>query len=344
MPKTVHATLAEIREQPLVLSRLLTEHAAVIGEVVTALRRRKPTLVVFVARGTSHNAAIYGQYLVETLLRIPTSTAMPSVTTLYGRTPDWSAAAIIAISQSGRSADVADVVGEARKQGALTVAITNDPEAPVAQRSAHVIPMGAGPEQSVAATKTFTASLAALATLVTGWGQHKDVARGLPRLPEVTAKVLEQEATIKTLAKRHARRDPWVVITRGYMLGVGDEAALKLKETCYAAAESMSAAEFLHGPIAAVDKESTALLLLPPGRSRPGLIDVRVQLRDRSVPTLTFAFGDDPGDLAINSGLPEALAPIAAAPAVHLFAYHLSVARGLNPDQPRGLKKVTVTR
>lgn len=344
MPKPVHATLAEIREQPQALVRLLTEQAAGIGEVAVALRRRKPTLVVFVARGTSHNAAIYGQYLVETLLRISTSTAMPSVTTLYDRTPDWSAGAIIAISQSGRSIDVAEVVAEARKQGALTVAITNDPDSPLAHRSAHVVPLAAGPEQSVAATKTFTASLAALAALVIGWGQHKDLARGLPRLPEVAANVLEREAAIKSLAKRHARRDPWVVITRGYMLGVGDEAALKLKETCYAVAESMSAAELLHGPIAALDKKSTALLLLPPGRSRSGLIDVRVQLRGRSVPTLTFAFGDDPGDVAINTGLPEPLAPIVAAPVVHLFAYYLSVARGLNPDQPRGLKKVTVTR
>ena len=107
MPKPVHAMLSEIREQPTVLARLLTEHATGIGEIATALRRRKPTLVVFVARGTSHNAAIYGQYLVETLLRIPTATAMPSVTTLYDRTPDWTAAAVIAISQSGRSVDVA---------------------------------------------------------------------------------------------------------------------------------------------------------------------------------------------------------------------------------------------
>jgi len=344
MPKPTHAMLAEIREQPAVLARLLTDHAAAIGEIATALRRRKPTLVVFVARGTSHNAALYGQYLVETLLRIPSSIAMPSVTTLYDRTPDWTAAAIIAISQSGRSVDVAEVVAEARKQGALTVALTNDPDSPLAQRSAHVLPLAAGPEQSVAATKTFTSSLAALATLVAGWGQHKDLARHLPRLPEIVAKALEHDATIKALAKRRARRDPWVVVSRGYMLGVSDETALKLKETCYAAADSLSAAELLHGPIAALDRKSTVVLLLPPGRSRPGLIDVRVALRGRSVPTLTFAFGDDPGDVAFNTRLPEPLAPIAAAPVIHLFAYHLSVARKLDPDKPRGLQKVTVTR
>ncbi|MBI3997673.1 MAG: SIS domain-containing protein [Armatimonadetes bacterium] len=344
MPKTTHVMLSEIREQPAALARLLTEQASPIGEIVTALRRRKPTLVVFVARGTSHNAAIYGQYLVETLLRIPTSTAMPSVTTLYDRTPDWTAAAIIAISQSGRSVDVAEVVAEARKQGALTVALTNDPASPLAERSAHVLPLSAGPEQAVVATKTFTASLAALAALVAGWGQHRDLARSLPRLPDVVQGVVNHDATIKALAKKHARRDPWVVTTRGYMLGVGDEAALKLKETAYAAAESMSAAELLHGPIAMLDKKSTVLLLLPPGRTRPGLIDVRVALRNRAVPTLTFAFGDDPGDVAINAGLPEAFAPIAAAPAVHLFAYHLAVTRKLDPDNPRGLKKVTITR
>jgi len=325
MPKPTHAMLAEIREQPAVLTRLLTEHATAIGEIATALRRRKPTLVVFVARGTSHNAALYGQYLVETLLRIPSSIAMPSVTTLYDRTPDWTAAAIIAISQSGRSVDVAEVVAEARRQGALTVALTNDPASPLAQRSAHVLPLAAGLEQSVAATKTFTSSLAALATLVAGWGQHKDLARHLPRLPEIVAKALEHDATIKALAKRRARRDPWVVVSRGYMLGVADEMALKLKETCYAAADSLSAVELLHGPIAALDRK-------------------RVALRSRSVPTLTFAFGDDPGDVAFNAGLPEPLAPIAAAPVVHLFAYHLSVARKLDPDKPRGLQKVTVTR
>lgn len=296
------------------------------------------------ARGTSHNAAIYGQYLVETLLGIPTGTAMPSVVTLYGRTPDWKAAAVIAVSQSGRSVDVAEVVEAARRQGALTVALTNDPSSPLAERSAHVLPLSAGPEQSIAATKTFTASLAALAALAAGWGQHKEVARSLPRLPDAVSSVLEREAAIRALAKKHAHRDPWVVTTRGYMLGVGDEAALKLKEVAYAAAESMSAAELLHGPIAALDRKSTVMLLLPPGRGRPGLIDVRVALRDRSVPTLTFAFGDDPGEVAVNTGLPEALAPVAAAPAVHLFAYHMSVARGLNPDRPRGLRKVTVTR
>ncbi len=342
--KPTYAMLNEIREQPAVVARMLTEHAAGIGEVVAALRRRKPTLVVFVARGTSYNAAIYGQYLVETLLRIPTGTAMPSVTTLYDRTPDWSAAAVIGISQSGRSIDVTEVVAAARKQGALTVAITNDPDSPLAASSAHVLPLSAGPEVSVAATKTFTVSLAMLATLVVGWGQHKDLARALPRLPDAVATALTHDATIAALAKRHAKRESWVVTTRGYMLGVGDEAALKLKETSYAAAESMSAAELLHGPIAALDKRSTVVLLLPPGRSRSGLIDVRVQLRDRSVPTMTFAFGDDPGDVVINAGLPEALAPIVAAPAVHLFAYHLSVARGLNPDKPRGLHKVTLTR
>ncbi len=345
MPRQpTYAMIGEIHEQPTVLSRLLAEQATVIGEVATALRRRKPSVVVFVARGTSHNAAIYGQYLVETLLRIPTGTAMPSVTTLYDRSPDWSTGAVIAISQSGRSADVGDVVAEARKQGALTVALTNDPSSPLAERSAHVLPLGAGEEKSVAATKTFTASLAVLATLVAGWGQNKDLARALPRLPGAVSNVLDQEAAIKALARKHAKREPWVVTTRGYMLGVADEAALKLKETCYAAANSISAAELLHGPIAALDKRTTVLLLLPPGRSRPGLIDLRVQLRNRSVPTLTFAFGDDPGDVAVNSGLPETLAPVAAATAVHLFAYHLSVARRLNPDHPRGLQKVTVTR
>jgi glucosamine--fructose-6-phosphate aminotransferase (isomerizing) len=344
MPKKTHLMHAETLEQPQVLARMLSEQAGAIGDVVAALRRRSPSLVVFVARGTSHNAAIYGQYLVETLLRIPTSTAMPSVTTLYGRTPNWTNAAVIGISQSGRSVDVDQVVADARRQGALTIAITNDVASPLAQHSGHVLSLSAGPEQSVAATKTFTASLAMLATLATGWSQHRDYARHLARFPDVIGEVLKQEKTIQALAKKHAKRDPWVITTRGYMLGIADEMALKLKETAYAAAESMSAAELLHGPIAALDKKSTAVVLLPPGRATAGLIDARVQLRERSATTLTLSFGEDPGDVVVNAGLPEALAPIAAAPVVHLFAYHMSVARKLNPDAPRGLKKVTVTR
>ena len=256
MPKATHMMHAETIEQPQAVARMLSEQAGAIGDVVAALRRRSPSMVVFVARGTSHNAAIYGQYLVETLLRIPTSTAMPSVTTLYGRSPNWTNAAVIGISQSGRSVDVDQVVADARRQGALTVAITNDPTSPLAQHSGHVLSLSAGPEVAVAATKTFTASLTMLATLVTGWSQHRDYAKHLARLPEVIGDVIKQEKTIQALAKKHAKRDPWVITTRGYMLGVGDEMALKLREAAYAAAESMSAAEILHGPIASLDKKS----------------------------------------------------------------------------------------
>lgn len=339
-----HAMLAEIREQPSALERMFGQHAPEIREAVRALRRRRPPFVIFVARGTSHNAAIYGQYMIETFLRIPTGTAMPSVTTLYGKTPDWHRAAVIGISQSGRSVDVTEVLAEARRQGALTMGITNDPASPMADCSDHVLPLAAGPELSVAATKTFTSSLAMLAALVAGWGRAATLARSLPRLPDAVEEAIEHEAAIRSLARRRARRDPWVVTTRGYMLGVGDETALKLKETAYAAAESVSAAALLHGPIAALDRKSTVLLLLPPGRSKPGLIDLRERLRSRLVTTLTFAFDDDPGDVAIHTDLPEPLAPIVASPAIHLFAYHVSVARGLNPDRPRGLSKVTPTR
>lgn len=344
MPKRAHAMLTEIRESPAVLVRMAANHASEIEEAVAALRKRKPSLVVFVARGTSYNAAVYGRYLVETILRIPTSTAMPSVTTIFDRSPDWSKAVIIGISQSGRSIDVAELVDEARRQGALTVAITNDPDSPLAHHSALVCPLAAGPEVSVAATKTFTASLAMLATLVAGWGQHSDLSRGLSRLAESCAKVLDQETVIAGLAGRYAKREPWMVTTRGYMLGVGDEAALKLKEICYAAAESLSSAELLHGPIAALDKRSTVVLLLPPGVIRAGLLDLRTRLGERSVPTITFAFDGDPGEVVIATGLAEPLAPIPAATAVHLFAYHMSVARGFNPDRPRGLRKITLTR
>lgn len=300
--------------------------------------------MVFVARGTSHNAAIYGQYLIETLLRVPTGTAMPSVTTIYGSTPSWKGAAVIGISQSGRSVDVTEVMAEARRQGALTLALTNDTQSPLAETCSHILNLDAGPEISVAATKTFTASLAMLAALVAGWAKSRELAQHLPRLPGAIAEVLGKEPVIARLARRYARRERWVVTTRGYMLGVADEAALKLKETSYVSAESISAAELLHGPIAAVDRKSAVLLLVPPGRSLPGLSALCQALRSRSVSTVTFDLGEGTGDVAAGSGLPEPLAPIAAAPAIHLFAYHLSVARGLNPDRPRGLTKVTLTR
>ncbi len=339
-----HAMLAELREQPTSLERMLSAQSGDIRKAVGALRRQKPGLVVFVARGTSHNAAIYGQYLIESLMRIPTGTAMPSLTTIYGATPNWKGAAVVGISQSGRSVDVTEVMAEARRQGALTLALTNDTQSPLARTCAHVLNLDAGPEISVAATKTFTASLAMLAALVAGWGRSRELAQHLVRLPGAVAEVLGKEATAARLARRYSRRERWVVTTRGYMLGVADEAALKLKETSYVSAESISAAELLHGPIAAVDRKSTVLLLVPPGRSLPGLSALWSALRSRSVSTVTFDLGGGDGDVTAGAGLPEQLAPIAAAPAIQMFAYHLSVARGLNPDRPRGLTKVTLTR
>jgi glutamine---fructose-6-phosphate transaminase (isomerizing) len=339
----------EIAEQPAVAEEVLAAAAAPARAAAAAIAAADPAGLVIAARGTSDHAAVYAKYLFETRNRLPVSLAAPSTFTLYRRPPRLDRFAVLAISQAGESADVVEVVSEARRQGAMTVALTNNPGSPLAGAAAHVVPITAGIERSVPATKTYTASLLALALLSEALGPDRAFAIELARVPAAMAAVLGAEAALRPLADELAGADRLAVLGRGYNLATALEVGLKLMETAYVVAEARSVADFLHGPIAIVEPGFPALLLAAAGPALPELRDLAAQLRRREARVLTI--GDGAGALVegapavgVDTGLPEELTPLSLAMAGQLLAAALAEARGLDPDRPRGLRKITSTR
>lgn len=324
--------LAEIGEQPAIIERLLTDQAAAVQRVARTIQRRDPAAVVLVARGSSDNAAVYGRYLLEVCNRRLTSLAAPSGLTLYGSGPRLDGTVVIGVSQSGQGEDVVEYVREARRQGAPTVAIVNDAASPLAQTADAVLACQAGPELSVPATKTVTAQMTLLAMLSTAL-DNADVNQ-LRALPDAVQAALQHHTGLIQLAGGLASTTLGSVIGRGFAFPVALETALKLKETSYTRAEPFSAADFLHGPVALVERGYSALLIDVGGRSSESA---------RAIATAVRARGGQPEFLRVD-GIPEPLAPIAALVLGQLFAVELALAIGIDPARPRGLHKVTSTR
>jgi glutamine---fructose-6-phosphate transaminase (isomerizing) len=256
----LHPLLREIREQPDVVARLLDQQGAAVREVARTIRVREPSAIVLVARGSSDNAAVYGRYLFEVCNRRLTSLAAPSGLTLYGRGPQLERTVVIGISQSGQGEDVVAYVGEARAQGAATVAIVNDEHSPLADTAEAVLTCLAGPELSVPATKTVTAQMMLLAMISRALDDDGE-ARGLELLSDALRMAVSERAGAARLARRLAGTTLGSVIGRGFAFAAALEIALKLKETSYTPAEPFSAADFLHGPVALVDADYSALVI-----------------------------------------------------------------------------------
>jgi glucosamine--fructose-6-phosphate aminotransferase (isomerizing) len=339
----------EILEQPAALQRLLDGETANIQKVAAAIRRRAPRFVMIAARGTSDNAARYGQYLFGAHNRLPVALATPSLFTLYQSPPNLSDALVLAISQSGQSPDICAVVEEGRRQGALTVAVTNDTASPLAALAETCIDLRAGPERAVAASKTYTASLLALAMLSVSLSGDENQRRLLDRVPAAVSRTLRQADEVIAAAARYADAEACVTIGRGYNYATAFEIALKLKELTYILAEPYSSADFQHGPVALVQDRFLVLAIVPEGKPAAELTRFLDSLRARK-PRLvviasrskTLALGGTA--IPLPRGLPEWLSPIAAVVPGQLFALGLAQARGLDPDRPRGLSKVTRTR
>ncbi len=336
----------EILQQPDVIARLL-DHGDVIDRVGRAVRAAAPDHVVIAARGTSDHAAIYAQYLFGVRLRIPVALAAPSIVTLYGVEPLFGRSLVIGISQSGASPDVVGVVDAARRQGAPTIAITNEPGSPLAAAAEHVIDLGAGPERAVAATKTYTAELVAIARLVAAISGEED--EGLRGVPELLAVALEAEGGARDAARAHSQLRTCSVLGRGFEYATTREWALKLKELARVVADPYSAADFRHGPLALVEPGFTVLAVATTGAVAADLIDLLRQIREEFDADLVVlsdradirAFGQH--SIALPGDLPDHLAPIVSIVPAQLFAYHLTLARGLDPDAPRHISKVTRT-
>lgn len=340
---------AEIHEQPAVLARLLAEGRPAVERAAELVRAFSPRWVLLVARGSSDNAARYAQYVLGAHNRLGAGLAVPSLYTLYDAPPFTPDALVIGISQSGQSPDVVAVVEEARRQGALTLAITNDLESPMARASAAVIPLLAGLERSVAATKTYTCSLLAVAMLSASLTRDAGRWAELEALPGQVEAALGTAATVEAVARRLRDAERMIVLGRGYNYATAFEASLKIKETTRVVAEPYSAADLLHGPIAMLDRWFPVIVVAPSGAASHDAAELHRTLESRGAEVFTLT--DDPalapGASAIIDlppGVPEWLSPIVAVVPAQLLATALAVARGLDPERPDGLAKVTRTR
>ncbi len=341
--------LKEIREQPEVIARLCDRAGPQLRALGRHLRRKPPVTVVLAARGTSDNAALYGRYLIETRWGIPTSLAAPSVVTVYGARLRLRGALVIGLSQSGASPDIVEFLDGARARGALTVAITNNAASPLARRAAETVLLATGPERSVAATKTYTAQLTVLSLLVAEAAGARALTSRHRDLPALLERTLGVEPGIQEIARHWRRLEECLVTSRGYNYATAREAALKLKETCYMVAEPLSSADLLHGPIAVVERGFPVLVIAPPGKAYPHIAAIAARLRRRRADTVILS-----SEAALLRGatvpLPmpvtvdEALSPHVYVLPLQLLACHLSRLKGLDPDRPRGLRKVTRAR
>lgn len=336
----------EIASQPEVIARLLDREGERVGQIVAQLPACDYALIA--ARGTSDHAATYAKYAWAALAGLPVALATPSLHTLYKAPPRMSGALVVGVSQSGQSPDIVSVLEEGRRQGRPTLAITNDGSSPLAATADHVIELHAGVERSVAATKTYTAQLAVMALLAAAWNGQPERAAELRRLPEALAATLAGAATLAQRAERYRYIDQCVVIARGYNYATALELALKLKELTYVQAIAYSSADFRHGPIATISEGLPSILIMPGGAALDDMLDLARDLQGRGAELLIAS--DDPGAqslattrLPLSGGLPEWLTPLATIVPGQLLALHLTLAKGFDPDQPRGLRKVTRT-
>jgi len=338
----------EILEQASIVARLAADPQPYRAAAHEA-RASGARFVLYAARGTSDNAAVYGKYLATILAGLPAGLAVPSATTVYGAAIDFRDCLVIGISQSGETPDVAEYVEQARAAGAFTLAITND-EGSLLARGAHlVLATHAGAERAVAATKTYTSQLAALALFWSAWTGADALAGALSDdVPAAMAAACAVEDDIKGVAARLSHADRLLVTARGYNYATALETALKVKETCYLAAMPFSAADLMHGPIAVVEARYPVLLYAAPGKTLAGMLALDAELRRRGAETLvvtdaTTSVEGAAAVLRVPLAVPEELTPLVAVLPGQLLALHLSLARGLDPDTPRGLSKVTRT-
>ena len=316
-------------------------NGATLAAIADRLRTDPPRVAVTCARGSSDHAATYAKYLIETRLGIPTASAAPSVASVYRKGPFAEDALWIAVSQSGRSPDLIASLEAAREGGAVTVALVNEPDSPLADIADFELPLRAGPERSVPATKSFIASLAALAALVAAWSEDETLSVALAELPDLLAQGWSLDWP--DLVEGLARASSLYVIGRGLGLGIAQEAALKLKETCSLHAEAFSAAELRHGPMALVGPDFP-LLVFRQRDEAAASVDAAIEAAVARGADVYLAGGQAKGAIVLPSLRHHpAIEPIVQVQSFYRAAVHLSGRRGLDPDRPPHLAKVTET-
>jgi glucosamine--fructose-6-phosphate aminotransferase (isomerizing) len=339
--------LQEIAEQPAALAQTIKEERSKITRLGMFLKERGIELIVLVARGSSDNAALFGRYLLEITTGIPVSLSAPSVHTLYGAKLRLKNALVIGVSQSGEGEDINCVLENARASGAYTVGITNEAASTMVSLVDETLLMHGGREASVAATKTFTGQMMLFYMLAAELA-GRDCGLRYDLIPEFCERALEQRPAILELVQRYVFMENCVVVGRGLAYANAYELALKLMETCYVVAERFSSADFLHGPVAMVERHFPVIIFAPPGVMLPGVTDLIRRLAELRADTLAITGDIDAAHSSARAiimprEIDEFLAPIPYIVPAQLFAALLAEAKGLDPDAPRSLSKVTRT-
>ena len=335
--------LQEARQTPQVVVRQQRENAQAALELAATLRERRPPYAVTVARGSSDHACTVLKYALETQLSLPVASLGPSVHTLYGTRLDLRGALVVAVSQSGASPDVVENVKMARAGGAVTVALVNVEGSDLAREAEFVLPLRCGEEKAVAATKSYLASLTAFLPVIAALTGEAALHQALERLPEALTTTLDLEDRASDLAERYRFAENLLVLARGLHFGVAQEAALKLKETCGIHAEAYSAAEFSHGPKRLLAEGLPLIGFESADAAQPATREAYAALVESGADLRTIGPAAQSGLQTPQTG--HALTdPVASALAFYLFAGHLALHKGLNPDAPPLLSKVTKTR
>jgi len=337
----------EILEQPQALARTFKAERAHAAEFKRRAERQKFRLIVLVARGTSDNAALFGRYLLELTTGIPVSLCAPSIHTLYHARLDLGQTLVVGISQSGEGADLNLVLKSARRQGAYTLAITNEKGSTMARLADDAFLVRAGRQRSVAATKTYTGQLLLLYLLASALGPHITLA-SVSEIPDRVRDALRLASELRELVPRYRYMRQCAVVARGLNYSNAFELALKLMETCYVVAERFSSADFLHGPIAMVERDFPVILLMPPGKTFRDLRKLADRLRRLRADTLVISSAGARLPAAtrvirVPGSIPEIYTPIPYIVPGQLFSALLAEVKGIDPDKPRSLQIVTRT-
>ena len=337
--------LQEIAEQPEVLERTINAEREKLTKLGDFLRQKDIDVIMLVARGSSDNASLFGRYLLEVTTGIPVSLCAPSVFTLYNAKLRLNRALVIGVSQSGEGTDINHVLESAKSSGAFTLAITNEAGSTMAKIADETLLIHAGREKSVAATKTYTGQMLHFYLLASAIGDKR---LDYYKIPEYAQKALELKREVQTLVQRYAFMDNCVVVGRGLNYGNSYELALKLMETCYVVAERFSSADFFHGPLAIVERRFPVVLFAPAGVTQQSNIDLLNRLHELHADSLSITNDEKIAGLSTLSLLmpkeiDEFLSPIPFIIPAQLFAAYLSEAKGIDPDAPRSLSKVTQT-
>lgn len=338
----------EIYQQPDTIRNLIDSAREPVQQLARAIQSANIDYVMLAARGTSDNAGIYAKYVLGAKNGLPVSLATPSLYSVYKQPPRLGNALVLGISQSGRSPDIVSVLAEARRQGAMTAVITNAPDSLLAREGDIVIDLMAGEELAVAATKTYTAELAAIALLSALLSDGDDQLDTLDQIPDAIAATLEMNSVIADVAPRYRYMESCVVIGRGYNYATAFEMALKMKELTYSVVQPYSSADFLHGPLALIEPGFPVVVIAPKGKLDLEMRSFVGELKKHSAEIIAISdvpeiLGMSTIQLPLPRSVPEWLSPLTTIIPGQLLSLHLAQTRGYDVDSPRSLSKITET-